>query len=327
MSTHSPLVSVVIGVYNAGPELLPTLRSILEQQDVEFEVIVVDDGSTDSTWESLEFLATTDARVRAIQQPENQGLTKALIRGCEEVKGKYIARQDIGDLSLPGRLKTQVDFLEQNPEVVLCSCWTRTVGPNDEFLGTNCPSDSSAVASRKLLDGFTGVTHHGATMFRTSTYRQASGYRSDFYFAQDLDLWYRLLRFGEQAYVPQVQYQIQVTPVCLSSRYREQQLALAVIIRKLAAGIKTEINTQELLWEAKQIRPNQSAFSRNLTNAAAGNYWIARMLTQQADSRAFFYLVSAIRQQPLFAKAWLGFLSLGKAMLKRRASSFFKRTV
>src|SRR5690349_20597011 len=101
--SSAPAVSVVMGVYNAASDVEPSVRSVLEQRDVDLEFIIVDDGSTDSTAATLERLASADRRVRVLHQA-NQGLTRALIRGCAAARGTYIARQDNGDLSLPGRL-------------------------------------------------------------------------------------------------------------------------------------------------------------------------------------------------------------------------------
>ena len=315
IATESPLVSVVIGVHNGGADLEPTLHSVLSQQKVDFEVIVVDDGSSDETADVLDRLAAIESRLRVFHQPSNAGLTKALIRGCQEARGKFIARQDIGDISLPGRMSAQVKFLEQHPDVVLSSCWARIVGPKQEYLGANCPSDSPAAATQKLLNGLAGVTHHGAVMFRADAYHSADGYRTEFYFAQDLDLWYRLLQFGQLAFLPAVLYQIQITPQCLSSRYRDQQIALAAIIRQLAKCGRHGANEAELLVQAAEIRPEHCKVAKTV-DTASGDYWIASMLIKQCDLRALRYLVGAIRQKPLLVKAWLGFLLLAASIIQ-----------
>src|SRR5947208_3071693 len=100
-------VSVVTAVYNGGRYLRPALASILEQDGVALELVVVDDGSTDDTAAILDELARRDERVRVLRQP-NQGLTDALVRGCSEARGEFIARQDADDVSLPGRLAKEV---------------------------------------------------------------------------------------------------------------------------------------------------------------------------------------------------------------------------
>ena len=105
-------VSVVMSVYNGALNLTPSMNSILSQEGVSLEFIVVNDGSTDNTGEILDDFARRDPRVRIIHQ-ENSGLTRALINGCGVATGEFIARQDAGDLSLPGRLARQLDVLRK----------------------------------------------------------------------------------------------------------------------------------------------------------------------------------------------------------------------
>src|SRR3569623_742811 len=107
---RDPQVSVVMGVYNGAAALPATMRSVLDQEGCALEIIVVDDGSSDDTPRLLDEWAARDARLRVIHQA-NTGLTGALIRGCGEVRGEFIARQDCGDRSLPGRLRSQAALL------------------------------------------------------------------------------------------------------------------------------------------------------------------------------------------------------------------------
>ena len=117
-------VSIVMGVYNDEVNLEKTINSILSQTYTDWELLVVNDGSTDNTPFLLNKLARNDERVKIIQQ-SNMGLTKALIRGCEEAIGEFIARQDSGDISFPTRLEEQVKVLEQDPSVSLVSSFTK----------------------------------------------------------------------------------------------------------------------------------------------------------------------------------------------------------
>lgn len=93
---RSPTVSVVMSVFNGARYLSASIASILSQEDVDFELIIVDDGSTDATPGLLAEFAARDARVRVIRQ-DNSGITQALIRGCAAARGTFIARQDADD--------------------------------------------------------------------------------------------------------------------------------------------------------------------------------------------------------------------------------------
>src|SRR5262245_51376003 len=124
----SPDISVVMGVYNGAHILKETIESILTQEDVDLELIIVNDGSTDDTHEVIAQFEGRDKRIRFFSQ-ENFGLTKALIHGCAEARGEYIARQDVGDISLPERLRLQLDALKATKELSFVSCWTEYCGP------------------------------------------------------------------------------------------------------------------------------------------------------------------------------------------------------
>ena len=203
-----PLVSVVMGVFNGEKCLPDTAGSVLAQEGVEIEFIIVDDGSSDSTPGVLRELAQFDERVRIFRQ-DNQGLTRALIRGCAEARGEFIARQDCGDLSLPGRLRAQVQAAARRPDAALISCGARFVGPEGEPLYEVSLSDDEANAGLMSLDlkRLRGPAHHGGTLFRRNLYERVGGYRDEFYFAQDLDLWCRLAELGPHLPVSGFHYQ------------------------------------------------------------------------------------------------------------------------
>src|SRR5437868_3297696 len=122
-----PKVSVVMSVYNGTNLLRETIESILSQEGVALEFIIVNDGSTDESAVILDEYANLDPRVRIINQP-NQGLTNGLIAGCAASRGDYIARQDTGDISLPDRLAKQLRWIEKHPDAAVVSCGTRYVG-------------------------------------------------------------------------------------------------------------------------------------------------------------------------------------------------------
>ncbi len=104
-----------MSVYNSAGSLTRTLDSILLQEGVDFEFIVIDDGSTDGSGEILDQRAALDARLVVVHQ-DNAGLTAALKVGCELARGVYIARQDAGgDISMPSRLAVQLRALESCP--------------------------------------------------------------------------------------------------------------------------------------------------------------------------------------------------------------------
>src|SRR6266851_2185358 len=111
-----PKVSVLMSVYNGATHLREAVESIKAQTWEDFEFIVIDDGSTDESGSILAEYLRLDARVK-IHTQNNHGLAAALNTGLDLARGKYVARMDADDISVPERLATQVSFMEAHPEV------------------------------------------------------------------------------------------------------------------------------------------------------------------------------------------------------------------
>ena len=221
MSTN-PDVSVVMSVYNGASNLAVTMNSILSQEGVELEFIVVNDGSTDKTGEILDDYARRDDRVRVIHQG-NTGLTRALIRGCAAATGEFIARQDAGDVSLAGRLALQLDVFRNNSNVVMTSCGTRFVGPGNEVLYEVRQVGDELHRGLQHVDigRIYGPSSHTSVMFRRETYEKVGGYRAQFDVAQDLDLWMRLAEAGMCWATPEVLCEFHLSKNSISAVRRE----------------------------------------------------------------------------------------------------------
>jgi len=130
-----PLVSVIMSMFNAERFLEQAIRSILEQTYQNFEFIIIDDGSKDQSWDIAVGFSHIDARIRLIRLEKNQGVSTACNAGLNIAKGKYIARMDSDDVSLPGRLSRQVGFMETYPEVGVLGCGMRYMHESGKLLG------------------------------------------------------------------------------------------------------------------------------------------------------------------------------------------------
>lgn len=296
----TPRVSVVMSVYNGGAHLVATLDSLLAQTLTDFELIAIDDGSTDGTLPILATYARRDTRIRILTQ-ENRGLTRALIRGCAKAQAAVIARQDCGDLSRPERLARQLALLAAG--VVLVSSATRVVTPEGEVLFvTRLDGDE---ARRSLLRDdarrIKSIPHHGSAMFRRDAYLAAGGYREQFRIGQDLDLWVRLAPLGLIAIAEEELYQATAHPAAISSMSRKQQIdALRLIVAMRDGG-----DGPALLAAAERLRP----MPRTARREAAGLYFIARCLRARRSGSAREYLLKAIRRNPLHWRAWASLLT------------------
>jgi hypothetical protein len=298
-----PQISVVMSVYNGAAELRETIKSILSQDGVDFEFIIVNDGSTDNSGDILSEYAERDKRIRVVEQ-ENRGLTMALIRGCSEAKGEYIARHDAGDISFPERFKKQLSHIKRYPDSSLVSCGTRFVGPRGEHLYDAIQNQD--IASSDLLtlevDKIRGPSHHGSTLFPKKLYELVGGYRPEFYFAQDLDLWTRLIEKGKHVVVPEILYQAAFTDGAVSGRYRKYQLSTTTIILECARLRRKGIDETPALKKAAEIRPAESGGGSRLDRARA-LYFIGSCLRRQANPAATTYFREAFRAFPLHLRA------------------------
>jgi glycosyltransferase involved in cell wall biosynthesis len=295
-----------MSVFDAGPFLAQAVESVLSQTGVDLELVAVDDGSTDESPRLLERYARDDARLRLIRQ-DNQGLTRALIRGCSEARGDYIARQDADDVSLPDRLRKQADLLAASPELALVSCWTLTIGPEGEELFTIRRHESPAEARRLLREAdastVKGIPGHGSAMYRRADYERAGGYRPEFYFAQDLDLWLRLTDVGAIGFVPEILYQVRFAPGCLSTRFHAEQMALARLALESKSLRERGQADAGVLAQATSFRPKANR-GRSGSDTARGLYFIGRCLLDRRDRRAGMYLRAAARQRPWDLRSW-----------------------
>jgi len=301
----TPITTFVLAAYNAADAISETIESILGQTDRDFELIVVDDGSSDGTPEILARYAALDARMRVITQA-NAGITRALIAGCAVARGKYIARHDSGDWSDAGRLAAQRTILDADSEVVFVSCWTEFVGPEREPLFTS-RGPAEAVQPVRIIDvtrehGIIGCpTHHGSVLFRRDAYERAGGYRREFYYGQDWDLWYRLAANGKFQIVPRILYFARIDEKSISSASREPQRRLARLSHAALLARASGASEAAILAEASAVLPRRGRWCVR----ARGFYFIGEALRRNADPRARRYFGRAVRSCPLHVKAWI----------------------
>lgn len=307
-------VSVIMSTYDDADSLTASIESVLTQDFADFEFIIVNDGSPDPrTAATLARCAETDPRIRVIAKP-NEGLTRALIDGCAVARGEYLARIDVGDRYLPGRLARQVAYLDQHPEVVLVSCAARFVTVENDFLFERCgepdPAKATATLRHDDVQCLRGVNGHGSTMFRRVAYEGVGGYRWQFYFAQDLDLWMRLTDHGLLAFLPDVLYEATIAPSGISGRYAREQRALAELIVRLRQRRAAGEPEGELLGRAASIRPatvTEGSWVRR-RRLASGHYFVAQVLRGNGNPRCRRYYRAALGLDPLHCRAAAAYL-------------------
>jgi glycosyltransferase involved in cell wall biosynthesis len=197
---HAPTISIVMPVRNAAARLPVALESIRAQSFTDWELVVVDDGSTDETPLVLRAAAAADARIRLQSQPA-LGIAAALQRGCAAARGAVIARMDADDWMAPQRLRRQLDFLERHPHIGLVSCQVRHGGDPTTQSGyaahvawLNSLRTPEAIALRRFVDS---PVAHPSVMFRRELLAQHGGYAAGD-FPEDYELWLRWMDAGVQ---------------------------------------------------------------------------------------------------------------------------------
>jgi glycosyltransferase involved in cell wall biosynthesis len=182
---EQPAVSVIIAVYNGEPYLRSALNSVLSQDFEDFEVVIVDDCSTDCTAEII--AACGDPRILYIRNTRNLGQTASLNVGLAAAAGELVARMDADDRYLSGKLRRQVEYMRAHPDVAVCGTWARRVDERDRLIGTfSAPLGADDIAFELIVG--TPVCHVSAVM-RASALRQVGGYDEQLRYAADIALW------------------------------------------------------------------------------------------------------------------------------------------
>jgi hypothetical protein len=197
----TPKLSVVMPAYNAAPYLDEAVTSILNQTFRDFEFIIINDGSTDATPSILKRYAETDSRIHVYHQ-ENQGMISALNRGCRLVRGKYIARMDADDISLPRRFEKQLEYMERHPQIGILGTWIYNVDENGSVKGTWCPPTNSKML--KWTHFFGVCVAHPSVLMRRKVMERVNFYRSDAAHGEDVDLWLRASAITDFGNVPEI---------------------------------------------------------------------------------------------------------------------------
>ena len=190
-ATAAPRVSVLLAVHNGADYLPAAIDSILGQTFTDFELLIVDDASTDATPSVIG--ACRDPRVRVVRNDTNLGLTRSLNRGLALARGALVARQDADDVSHRERLGKQARFLDAHPEVAVLGAQARYIDGRGRTTGASpWPKSTGALAIRwQLL--FDGPFIHSSVMFRTAVVRDTlGGYDERFVTSQDFELWSRV---------------------------------------------------------------------------------------------------------------------------------------
>jgi len=222
----TPLVSVLLPVFNSENYLNESIESILSQSFQDFELIIINDGSTDNSRNILEKFALEDPRIRVFDQ-ENTGIIGALNRGLQLARGKYIARMDSDDVSLPNRLSRQVEYMDTHPQVGACGTWIRYHGHKEGEWQT--PIDNQTIRCKLLFESV--LAHPTVMMNRDILNMHNLCYRYDYQHAEDYDLWVNIAQHADLANIPEVHLLYRIHSGQIVQRYATLKIESANRIR------------------------------------------------------------------------------------------------
>jgi len=299
-----PLVSIIIPAHNSSAYVAETIRSAVDQDYGRKEIIVVDDGSTDSTLDILRFFEHQE-QIRVVTQV-NAGAGAARNRGMKNANGTYIAFLDSDDFWVPGKLRLQIEYLEQKPKVSAVSSKWRVwhadaggrfslpdLGPVNKRFST-VPEDSGWIYTKLLLECRLLTS---TLVLRRSVMEQIGGFDEELARGQDYDYWLRLSRVTQIDKLDQEMVLYRIHGDNIAVKYPTVDYELKVVQKNVARWGLTGPDGMTLPKNQLQRRLGELCFSFG--------YWHCKRNTYKIARAAFW---KSLRYQPHNWKGWIYFV-------------------
>ena len=226
-------ISVIMAVHNGEKFVGKTIESILQQTFTDFEFIIVDDGSTDSTHQILQHYAEQDARIQLLSNEHQQGIAYSSNRALALARGRYIAVTDADDISRADRLYKQVRFLDEHPDIGVVGTRTRFINARGQELPmVDAKPTEAGMVGWILFFGY--CVAHSSAMVRREIYQQLQGYAPEYFEALDYDLWLRARVVTQIANLPDVLLAYRIHSESVSHRYRQRQQECGLLAQQRA---------------------------------------------------------------------------------------------
>ncbi|MEO6436360.1 MAG: glycosyltransferase [Tepidisphaeraceae bacterium] len=288
-----PAISVVMPVFNTERYVGYAVQSVLAQTFEDFEFIILDDGSTDSSVHIIQEYAENDDRVRFFPL-EHQGYVSLLRRGLNHCRGEFVARMDSDDISTPDRFEKQIAFLRGSPEHVAVGSRVALIDPFGSEFEKPTHKTVHAEIEAELLKGVGWAMVHPSVMMRRDALMKVGGYREDLAVSEDLDLFLRLAEVGKLTNLPDVLL-----------HYRQHLLSVNYTRYEQQKAVKRQIVADAYLRRGLTL-PQNWAFRERKLLAHPEQYrrWGWAALRSGNLSVARRHAISAIRQAPLSMDTW-----------------------
>lgn len=289
MTAAPPRVTVLLPAYNAASTVTAAVRSILQQTYSDFELLVLDDGSSDRTAEVVS--ALDDPRIRLVRNPRNLGLAETLNRGLAECLGAYVARMDADDESLPGRLAAQVRYLDARPEVAILGARIRAVTSSGSSVW-KLPEDPAVIEAHLVFRN--PIAHPTVMMRREVLDRKGLRYDGTLPLGlEDWDMWVRASRVTTIAnmsdvlllYTSRTAAERPARPPDATAR---DEAAARDVIRRALRGVVVPTETELTLHFALGSNAYQDMASSEVTAfLGRAEEWLLRLRRANHEARRF----------------------------------------
>ena len=262
-----PCVSVLMPVYNGAEHVAKAIDSVLSQTLADFELVVVDDGSTDDTAAILASYAH-DPRVRVVRHHTNGGLVASLNDGLQACRAELVARLDADDIAMPNRLQRQKNVFDSNPAVVLCATAYARFLPSGEVLRNGCPPLTHGGLAMAMFTG--NRLCHSTVMFRRSSVLAVGGYDAVWFPVEDVDLWIRLMETGQYVGVDSIEARYLENPEGISASKAEVQsryhVARTDAYRRSLVATAGDAKSDTPRSQVREINKMRMGLQRHLTD-------------------------------------------------------------
>lgn len=225
--TEKPEITVLMSVFNGQKYLKEAIESILNQTFRNFELLIINDGSSDSSEQIVR--SYTDHRIKFVINEKNQGLPFSLNRGIELSRGDYIARMDCDDISLPTRLEKQLAFMKANSNIVACGTWIKSIGDKGGYTNKFL-SDPNEIKANLLFN--TSLAHPSVMMKKNALLKSNLRYNVEHLHFEDYALWVELSKIGNLSNIPEILLLYRLHRDSVSHEHGQEQKNGASDIRK-----------------------------------------------------------------------------------------------
>src|SRR5262245_9908945 len=233
LRSAAPRLTVLLPVHDAERFLAAAVEGVLGQSCRDFELLAIDDGSSDGSAEILGGFARHDYRLRVVHRP-HQGLIATLNDGLALARGELIARMDADDVALPHRLERQVEALDRDPALVCIGGAFELIDESGRLFDRAFPPCDHASILARALHGESTISHSAAT-YRRDLVRNVGGYDEAARWVEDLDLWLRLSEHGALANLPDLVSRVRHHAHSVSEQHAAEQLEQAARVAEIAA--------------------------------------------------------------------------------------------